>query len=257
MEDKNIVITEYQDNGIATLILNKPEIHNAFDDLMVQQLSRQLQLLQNNTDVKVVVIQAAGKNFCAGADLNWMRRTVDYTTEENKADALQLANLLELLYNFSKPTIALVQGAVLGGGMGLVACCDIAIAATDAYFCLSEIKLGLIPAIISPYLNKAIGERALNYYSLTAEKITAERSYQLGLVQKMVALQQLTTEGNELAQKLLSFDNAALQTAKKLIKKVGLQPISAELSQYTAATTAERRVSPAAQTAMRAFLKDN
>src|SRR5690606_19141727 len=184
MTDDTILIQRA--GGVATVTLNRPDRHNAFDDALIAALTQVLRELDADDSVTVVVLAGAGKSFSAGADLNWMRRMADYGREENLADAEALAALMETLNGLDKPTIARVQGAAFGGGVGLVACCDIAIAADTASFCLSEVRLGLIPAVISPYVVTAIGERAARRYFVTAERFDAREAHRLGLVHEVV-----------------------------------------------------------------------
>ncbi len=178
MNDAPILIKE--SGRIATITLNRPQVHNAFDDRLITQLLAQLKTISENKLIDVVLIQANGKSFCAGADLNWMQGMVNYSEEESIADSMKLSDLLQTLYQLPQVTIALVQGATYGGGIGLVASCDIAIATESARFCFSEVKLGLIPAIISPYIIAAIGERITRRYFLTAETFNAEQALQYG-----------------------------------------------------------------------------
>ena len=182
MSDTSI-LTQIDNDGRATLTMNRPELHNAFDDTLITGLIEKLRDLEDDPDVRFVILAASGKSFSAGADLNWMRRMADYSREQNLADAERLAELMRTLDTLSKPTIALVQGAAYGGGVGLVACCDIAIATARASFCLSEVKLGLIPAVISPYVVAAIGPRAARRYFLSAESFDAGEANRYGLDQ--------------------------------------------------------------------------
>ena len=152
------ILTEI-DNGVGIITLNRPERHNAFDDVLIRELSTSLVKMDTDRDVRVVVLSSTGKSFCAGADLNWMKQAAAYTAEETQRDAVQLAGMLRLLNDMKKPTVARVQGPAYGGGVGLVAACDIAIAAFDAQFALTEVRLGIVPAVISPYVLAAIGER--------------------------------------------------------------------------------------------------
>ena len=184
---KNAIIFNLDNQGIATITLNRPEIHNAFDDAIISELNLVLDKIESDSSIRVVVLRAEGKSFSAGADLRWMRRMADYTSAENKADAMQLAALMDKLNHLNKPTIARVQGAAFGGGVGLVACCDIVVASDRALFCLSEVRLGLIPAVISPYVVAAIGERASRRYFMTAERFKAEEALRLELVHEVVS----------------------------------------------------------------------
>ncbi|MGB8932038.1 MAG: enoyl-CoA hydratase-related protein, partial [Anaeromyxobacteraceae bacterium] len=171
---------DLDDRGRATVTLERPEIHNAFDDALVAALTGTLEALGKDDRVRVVLLAARGKSFSAGADLGWMHRTAAYSQEENLEDALALAGLMRTLDALPKPTIAVVQGAAYGGGVGLVACCDVALASPRATFCLSEVRLGLIPAVISPYVVAAIGPRAARRYALTAEAFDAGEARRIG-----------------------------------------------------------------------------
>jgi methylglutaconyl-CoA hydratase len=243
------------DNHIATLTLNRPEIHNAFDDVLIKELTEQLQQLDKNPQVRVVLLTANGKSFSAGADINWMKRMAQYSEQENVQDALVLARLMQTLNNLRKPTMALVQGAVYGGGVGLVACCDIALAAPAASFCLSEVKLGLIPAAIGPYVIAAIGERAARRYFLTAERFDAQQAHRLGLVHEIVAENVLVTRGKELALQLLTNSPQALVTAKKFIADIAHKSIDEKITQFSAKTIAQLRASSEGQEGLSAFLE--
>ena len=186
MSEPNI-LTHIDGRGRATMTMNRPELHNAFDDAVISGLTDALKQLDDDPDVRVVTLAASGRSFSSGADLNWMRRMADYSREQNLADAEGLAELMRTLDTLSKPTIALVQGGAYGGGVGLVACCDIAIATGQASFCLPEVRLGLLPAVISPYVVAAIGSRAARRYFLSAETFDAAEAYRLGLVHQVVA----------------------------------------------------------------------
>jgi methylglutaconyl-CoA hydratase len=250
------ILSRIDEQGIATLTMNRPELHNAFDDLLIEELAAELKRLEANSRVRVVMLNGSGKSFSAGADLNWMRSMADYSHEENLRDALGLGALMQTLNGLAKPTIALVQGAAYGGGVGLVACCDLAIATGRATFCLSEVKLGLIPAVISPYVIAAIGERACRRYFLTAESFTAGEAHHLGLIHEVVpddaALQ---TRGRELAGVMLKNGPQAMAEAKKLIAEVSDRPIDRELIADTAARIADRRASAEGREGLSAFLE--
>ncbi len=181
-------------SGVTTLTLNRPQVHNAFDEIMIDELKSAIDEIDSDPDTRVVVLRASGKNFSAGADLNWMRRVTEYGESENRDEAMRLAQLMLALNRLSKPVIAVVQGATYGGGVGLVACCDIAIASDQARFCLSEVKLGLVPAVISPYVVAAIGERAARRYMLSAEIFNAAQAQRLGLVHEVTATLQVQSQ---------------------------------------------------------------
>jgi methylglutaconyl-CoA hydratase len=236
--------------------MNRPELHNAFDDAMVADLTAELKRLDGDEKVRVVMLSGSGRSFSAGADLGWMRRMVTYTREENLADAMALAGLMQTLNGLGKPTIALVHGAVYGGGVGLVACCDIALASKQASFCLSEVRLGLIPAVISPYLIAAMGERACRRYFLSAELFDAEEACRLGLVHEVAEdIDALQKRGSQLSDLLLQNGPSAMAEAKQLIASVSGRPLDGALMADTAARIADRRVSAEGQEGLAAFLE--
>lgn len=243
------------DRGITSVILNRPGQHNAFDDGMIVELIELLDKLEQDDRVRILVLRATGKSFSAGADLNWMRRMADYDFAQNQDDAMQLAELMRRLNCFPKPTIALVQGAAYGGGVGLIACCDIAIASLAASFCLSEVKLGLIPAVISPYVIEAIGARAARRFMLTAERFGAEQACQLGLVHEVVESQELDASLDSIVEFLLAAGPAAQAAAKDLIRAVSNKPIDSELIQDCALRIARIRASSEAREGLSAFLE--
>lgn len=254
MSDQTI-LSHIDEQGIATLTMNRPELHNAFDDLLIEELAAALKRLEANSRVRVVMLTGSGRSFSAGADLNWMRRMADYTRDENLRDALGLGGLMQTLNELTKPTIALVQGAAYGGGVGLVACCDMAIASSRATFCLSEVKLGLIPAVISPYVIAAIGPRACRRYFLTAEPFTAAEAQRLGLVHEVVSDDAaLLARGRELAEPLLKNGPQAMAEAKRLISAVVGRPVDQELIADTAARIADRRSSTEGREGLSAFM---
>lgn len=188
--------------GVAYLTLNRPQVRNAFDDITIASLTHHLMTLQHDDTVKILILSGAGDHFCAGADIQWMQKSVAYTREENHRDALNLARLLYTFYHFSKPTLAYVQGSAFGGALGLLACSDIVLADPSAIFCFAEVKLGLIPAIVSPYVIRAIKERAAKRYMLTAEAFDADTAKNLGLVQEVVPLANKTERLNFFIEKL-------------------------------------------------------
>jgi len=222
---------------------------------MIVELIELLDKLERDDRVRVLVLRAAGKSFSAGADLNWMRRMADYDFAQNQDDAMQLAELMRRLNCFPKPTIALVQGAAYGGGVGLIACCDIAIASPLASFCLSEVKLGLIPAVISPYVIEAIGARAARRFMLTAERFDAEHACRLGLVHEVVEAQELDAKLDSIVEFLLTAGPAAQAAAKDLIRAVSNKPIDSELIQDCALRIARIRASSEAREGLGAFLE--
>ena len=244
------------DSGRATLTMNRPELHNAFDDSFIAAMTGELQRLDRDERVRVVLLAGSGKSFSAGADLAWMRRMADYTREENLTDALGLAGLMQTLNSLTKPTIALVQGAAYGGGVGLVACCDLAIAARQATFCLSEVKLGLIPAVISPYVVAAIGPRACRRYFLTAEPFDAAEARRLGLVHEVVEDEaELHGRAAAFTEFLLQNGPRAMAEAKELIAAVAGAPLDGGLIAVTAGRIADLRASTEGREGVTAFLE--
>ncbi len=241
--------------SVALVVLARPEVHNAFDETLIAELTRALAALDRDGAVRAVVLLGEGRSFCAGADLNWMKRTAGYGRAENLADANALAAMLKTLHRLSKPTIARVHGSVFGGGVGLVACCDIAIAALDATFSLSETKLGLIPAAISPYVVEAIGARAARRYFLSAERFTAAEAFRIGLVHDLYPMDELDSRINELLGALLVAGPRAQDEAKALIRAVSGRPIDDALIADTAARIARVRGSPEGKEGVAAFLE--
>lgn len=243
------------DAGVGIVTLNRPDRHNAFDDITIVELLQALAEMGANDSVRVVVISSAGKSFCAGADLAWMKRAAGYGADENLRDAKVLAEMLKKLAHLGKPTVARVQGPAYGGGVGLVAACDVAIATFDAQFALSEVKLGLIPATIAPHVIAAIGERAARRYMLTAERFSAAEAYRLGLVHEMVADEAALDDAvGQIVEALLANGPAALRACKELIRAVAGRPLSQELMDDTARRIADARASAEGQEGVAAFL---
>ncbi len=241
-------------NGVALLALARPEVHNAFDETAIAELTHALVALERDDRVRVVVLLGHGKSFCAGADLNWMKRMAGFGEKENLADAMALATLLKTLYGLPKPTIARIHGAAYGGGVGLVACCDIAIAAQQATFALTEAKLGLIPATIGPYVVEAIGARAARRYFLTAERFEAAEAYRIGLVHDLVPIELLDERINELLGALIVAGPHAQAESKALLRAIAHRPIDDAVSADTAARIARIRKSPEGREGVAAFL---
>lgn len=253
--NQQTILTHIDERGVATLTMNRPELHNAFDDAFIAALTKELRQLDANGAVRIVVLAASGRSFSAGADLSWMRRMADYTREENLADALGLAELMQTLATLSKPTIAAVQGAAYGGGVGLVACCDMAIASRRAAFCLSEVKLGLIPAVISPYVVEAIGPRAARRYFQSAEAFDAGEAHRLGLVHEVTAEEELPAAVERLVGTLLANGPHAMAAAKKLVARVASGPIDEAMLRDTAERIADTRASAEGKEGLSAFLE--
>ena len=241
---------------IGLLTLNRPERHNAFDDVMIGELTEALRSMEAEDGIRVVVLSGAGKSFSAGADLNWMRRMAGYSKDENQRDAMGLAALMRTLAHLRKPTVARVHGAAYGGGVGLVACCDVAIASNAASFALSEARLGLVPAVISPYVVSAIGERAARRYFLTGERFEAAEAYRLGLVHDLGSGEgELDEKVGQVVDAILGCGPVAQREAKELIRAVAQRPVTSELIQDTAERIARIRSSPEGREGVAAFLE--
>lgn len=247
--------TSLSPDGVAELVLNRPEVHNAFGDVTIAEMQQALREFAAHPAVRVLLLKSNGKNFSAGADLNWMRSMAQKNYQQNLDDAAELAELMRLLDSFPAPTLALVQGAAFGGALGLVACCDIALAEPGASFCLSEVKIGLIPAVISPYVMRAIGERACRRYFLTAERFSADTALQLGLVHQLAEAGQLDVAADAMVRGLLQNSPAALRCAKELMAAVYQQPINSSLIASTTARIAAIRVSAEGQEGLTAILE--
>lgn len=240
--------------GIARVILNRPEVHNALDDRLIADLNAALERIAADPAVRVVMLTGQGGSFCAGADLAWMRRTADYTYEQNLADAQNLARLLHTLNSLPRPTLALVNGPAYGGGVGLIACCDIAIAADSAKFSLSEVRLGLIPATISPYVVRKIGEGNARRYFLTGEVFEAADAVKLGLVHEVVPVDELAEAAAWFFKRLREGGPQAQAAAKQLIARVSGAPLDEALMEDTARRIAEQRATPEGREGAEAFL---
>ncbi|MDB2319518.1 enoyl-CoA hydratase/isomerase family protein [Porticoccaceae bacterium] len=249
------VITDIDDHGVAQVRLNNPDKHNAFDDEIIGELTEAFVAIVDNSNVRVMVLGSEGKSFSAGADLEWMKRMASYSYDENLRDASTLALMLKTLNEIPQPTIARVQGAAFGGAVGLVSCCDMAVAASAASFSLSEVKIGLVPATISPYVIAAIGQRAARRYFVTAERFDAHRALQLGLVNEVVDAEQLDQEIDRLINTLLANGPEAVTGAKQLVFDVAGKPIDQQLIDATCETIAAIRVSEQGQEGLQAFLE--
>ncbi|HRP98210.1 MAG TPA: enoyl-CoA hydratase/isomerase family protein [Rhodocyclaceae bacterium] len=240
--------------GIATVWMNRPDVHNAFNAQLIADLTAACRALEADDAVRVVVLAGRGKSFSAGADLNWMKAAAQASVEENLDDARRLAGMLRALAELAKPTIARVHGAALGGGMGLASACDICVAADRAVFATSEVKFGIIPSAISPYVIRAIGERQAGRYFQTAERITAARAAEIGLVHELVAAEQLDAKVHELVAALLEGGPKAQGAAKALIRAVANRPIDDDVVEDTARRISSLRATPEAKEGLDAFL---
>lgn len=251
--ENNAIQYHIDERGVAYITLSRPEKHNAFDDDMIAGLTAYFNQAGADDKVRVVVLQAEGKSFSAGGDLRWMQRMADYSYEENHADAMSLATMLHTLNTLPKPTIARVQGAAFGGAVGLIACCDMAVGSKLSKFCLSEVKIGLIPATISPYVIEAMGPRVCRRYFQTAEVFSARRARRLGLLSETVTEEELDTTINDLIGNLLKNGPDAVSQAKSLIREVAYRPVDDTLMQDTSKMIATIRVSEEGQEGLHAF----
>ncbi len=252
MQTQTIEITRVPQ--VATIWLNRPEMRNAFNEVSIAEITQAFRELDRDRGVRVIVLAARGSAFCAGADLHWMQKMAGYTHEENLRDAAALAEMLRVIHTCSKPTVARVQGDCYAGGIGLVAACDIVVAQDTAGFCLSEVRLGLIPATISPYVIRAIGERASHRYFLTAERFDAATAHRIGLVHELATAESLDHEVDKLVQALLACSPHALDEAKRLIRDVAGEAIEPSLIADTVRRIADIRVSAEGQEGVQAFL---
>ena len=239
---------------VATIWMNRPDVHNAFDEALIKELTAACKALDGDDAVRVVILAGRGKSFSAGADLNWMKRAANNSVEENMSDARGLAGMLRTLAEMKKPTIARVQGAALGGGTGLTAACDIAVASTKAVFATSEVKFGIIPSAISPYVVRAIGARQAYRYFQSAERIDASRARELGLVHEAVEPEALDAKVQEIVAALIQGGPLSQAAAKDLIRAVDNQPINDTLVEDTAHRIAYLRATPEAKDGIAAFL---
>ncbi|WP_373533175.1 enoyl-CoA hydratase/isomerase family protein [Vampirovibrio sp.] len=250
-----ISIEQAAGQPIARITLNRPELHNAFNEVMIQELQSAFSGFNKNSPVRAVILQAEGKSFCAGADLNWMKAMVDYSFEQNVEDAHALAAMLKAIHNCPKPVIARVHGAAFGGGVGLLAACDMAFAVDSAVFCLSEVKLGLLPAVISPFVLKKIGQGHAHRYFLTAEKFSAAEAQRIGLISETLAdVPTLDLKIDAIVQSLCANGPEAITQSKVLIEQVNRYDWDRAVD-ITTKMIAERRISKEGQEGMKAFLE--
>ncbi len=241
--------------SVQTITLCRPDVRNAFNDEVITQLKVAFEEVAQRSDVRCVVLAAEGPAFCAGADLNWMRRMADYTRAENLADAGELAAMLRAIYECPKPTVARVQGDVYAGGMGLVAACDMAVSVDTAHYCLSEVKLGLIPATISPYVIRAMGARAAHRYFLTAERFSAAEAHRIGFVHEVVCANDLDTTVQGLTQALCNAGPHAVRACKRLLQDVAEREIHDALVRQTVEGIADIRATPEGKEGVQSFLQ--
>lgn len=241
--------------GVATVTLNRPQVHNAFDDAVIAELTQRLSQLGTDAAVRAVVLTGAGESFSAGGDLNWMRSMADFSAAQNEADALALARLLDTLDRLPKPTVARVNGGAFGGGVGLIACCDVAVGVETARFGLTEVRLGLAPATIAPYVVRAIGARQARRYFLTGERFDAREAQRVGLLHEVVAAAALDSTVERLLDDLFAGGPQALLACKQLVDDVSGRTDRDRLKRDTAALIARLRVSAEGQEGLHAFFE--
>jgi methylglutaconyl-CoA hydratase len=241
--------------GVASLTLNRPQRHNAFDDALIANMTKSLRRLEGNADVRVIVLAGAGRSFCAGADIGWMRRAASQSMQDNLSDAVAFADLMTTLDRISKPTLAVVHGGAYGGAVGLVACCDIVVASERATFCLSEVRIGVIPAVIGPYVIRAIGPRQARRFMISGEVIPADHALEIGLVHEVAEDAELEATRDRLVEALLSCAPGAQAEAKSLVTFCEGRPIDEELSSEMAQWIAKQRASPEGKEGLSAFLE--
>jgi methylglutaconyl-CoA hydratase len=244
-----------QEQAVATVWLNRPDVRNAFNETSIAELTQAFRALDADASVRAVVLAARGAAFCAGADLNWMKKMAGYSREENLADAAGLAAMLRAIHDCGKPVLARVQGDCYAGGMGLATACDIVVAADAASFCLSEVKLGLIPATISPYVIRAMGAQAARRYFITAERFSAAAAQRMGLVHECVPADALDETVGMLLKSLLAASPDAVAAAKRLVNDVAGQPLTDALVQDTVVRIADIRASEQGREGVRSFLE--
>lgn len=254
MSVDSYVLSETDSKGVTTLLLNRANKHNAFDDKMIAQLTTFLEKAIHSKNTKIIVIKAKGPNFSAGADLKWMCEMAQYSDAENKEDAMRLGRLMHTLYLCPKPTIALVQGKTFGGGVGLIACCQIVLAEEKASFCFSEARLGIIPAVISPFIVNAIGTRWARHYFLRASPFDASEALRMGLCHHITVEDRLPDLLKEIVDDLLANGPLALQHINLLLNKLSPIEINNEILIDNANLIANLRVSDEGQTGLNAFL---
>lgn len=241
--------------GIATVWLSRPDVRNALNEDVISELTGAVHALGSDSQVRVVVLAGRGTAFCAGADLSWMKRMADYSNAENRASALELAQMLHALHTCPKPTIARVHGAAFAGGIGLASACDIRVADPAAEFCLSEVRIGLVPATISPYVVQAMGTAAARRYMLTAERLSAAEAHRMGFVHAMPSAGMIDEAVGQFAKALLCAGPAALARTKQLLDDVIGQPVDAALLGLTADGIADVRASAEGREGVGAFLQ--
>lgn len=249
-------VRQFVDNAIASITIDRPDLHNAFNEVVITELTNAMLELGERNDVRVVILRSEGKSFCAGADIHWMKRMVDYSVEENIADATEMAQMLRAIRECPKPVIARVHGACIGGGVGLAAACDVSVAVKDAVFCLSEVKLGILPAVISPYVLEKIGPGHMRRYAVTAERFDGEEARRIGLISDCVDdTSALDAWIAKVAKITMGNGPEAVAACKRVLQEVNAAPAWDDKQQLTVKYIAERRVSAEGQDGLKAFLE--
>lgn len=249
------LLIEQTPEGVAMVTLNRPEMHNALEENLIRELTRMFDMLGSDPSIRMVLLKANGASFCAGADINWMQRSASYNREENIAEAQNLALMMKTLYEFPKPVVGMVQGAAVGGGVGIVACCDIVVASDASSFRLSEVKLGLAPAIISPYVVRAIGLRASQRYFLTAEPFSATEAKNLGLIHEIVPDRMMQAAAAKLVERIMLGGPRAQMASKDLLRRVADSSLDDDLIGFTVELISRLRASPEGREGLAAFLE--
>jgi len=252
---EQVLITTIDSRGVARLTMNRPDIRNAFNEQLIGDICEAMGRLTSDPNVRAIVLTGAGKAFSAGADLNMMQRAAKFSAAENKDDARRLAHMLASIYHSAKPTVALVNGPAMGGGLGLIAACDIAIGADTAFFALTEVRVGLIPAVISPFVIQAITVRQARRYFVSGERFDAKTAERLGLLHKVVAAEALNDELNAMLGELLACGPEAQSLAKDLIRRVAYRPLSDSVMEETAGLIAKTRAGDEGKEGVTAFLE--
>ena len=250
------VLTSRDERGVATVTLDRPEKRNAFNDQVIREIEDVFSEVGADDSVRAIVLAANGPSFCAGADMNWLKASINLTNQENFNDAFEIARMLRIVDTVPKPTVALVQGAVMGGGAGLVAACDIAVAMEDAFFAMSEVRLGLIPAAVSPYVVAAMGVREARRYFVTAERFSAAEALRIGFVHEVVEDGAgLKAARDRILSQLLACSPGAIAASKDLIRAVAKNYVNDELMKDTAVRIARQRTSPEGQEGLTSFIE--
>ena len=252
MTYKTIIFSK--DGKIARIFFNRPEVHNSFNSTMIKEVDDALEKIKADKSIRVVILSGKGKSFCAGADIKWLREIINYSFEQNLEESLQLAEVLHKIYLLPKATVAMVNGTAIGGGNGFLSACDIAVASEEAKFGLSEVKIGLVPAAISPYVIRRIGESKAREYFLTGKRISAQKALEIGLVNEVVPHKELEKTVNEITGLLLSSGPEAIAACKELIHKVPEMSFD-EVKEYTARMIANLRISEEGQEGMTSYLE--